>query len=142
MRTLLHDVADHAADWLERLPERPVRPDAAPDEVRVTGVLGDAPMPVDAVIADLAREALPGLTAINSPRFFAFVMGGAHPAGIAADWLATAWDQNTGLAAPTPAAAAFEDVSGRWLVDLFGLPAATSFALVTGCQMAHVTALA
>jgi hypothetical protein len=47
-----------------------------------------------------------------------------------------------GLAAPTPAAAAFEDVAGRWLAELLGLPAGVSFALVTGCQMAHVTALA
>ena len=142
MRALLHDVADHAADWLEQLPERPVRPDRTPAEMRVTADLNDAPLPVDDVIAGLAREALPGLTAINSPRFFGFVMGGAHPAGIAADWLATAWDQNVGLAAPTPAAAAFEDVAGRWLAELLGLPATASFALVTGCQMAHVTGLA
>jgi glutamate/tyrosine decarboxylase-like PLP-dependent enzyme len=141
-RALLHDVADRAADWLDALDDRPVRPDASPAELRVTGALGDAPLPVDEVVAELAREAVPGLTAINSPRFFGFVMGGAHPAGIAADWLATAWDQNAGLAAPTPAAAAFEDVAGRWLGELLGLPATASFALVTGCQMAHVTALA
>ena len=94
------------------------------------------------MIDELVAEAGPGLTAINSPRFFGFVMGGAHPAGIAADWLATAWDQNTGLAAPTPAAAAFEEVAGRWLAAILGLPAEASFALVTGCQMAHVTGLA
>ena len=141
-RTLLHDVADHAADWLDALPERPVRPDATPGEVRLTDALQDRPLPTAEVIAALVREATPGLTAINSPRFFGFVMGGAHPAGIAADWLATAWDQNAGLAAPTPAAAALEEVAGRWLAELLGIPPAASFALVTGCQMAHVTALA
>ena len=141
-RRLLHDVADRSADWLDALPDRPVGPARAPADMEVTAALGDAPLPVDQVIAELAAEAAPGLTAINSPRFFAFVMGGAHPAGIAADWLASAWDQNVGLAAPTPAAAAFEDVAGRWLADLLGLPAGVSFALVTGCQMAHVTALA
>jgi glutamate/tyrosine decarboxylase-like PLP-dependent enzyme len=99
-------------------------------------------LPVEQVIAELAGEADPGLTAINSPRFFAFVMGGAHPAGIAADWLATAWDQNTGLVAPTPATAAFEEIAERWLADLLKLPPTASFALVTGCQMAHVTGLA
>jgi len=141
-RSLLHEVADRAADWLDALPERPVRPAHTPAQMRVTEVLADSPVPVDEVIADLGREAGPGLTAINSPRFFGFVMGGAHPAGIAADWLTTAWDQNAGLAGPTPAAAAFEAVAGRWLAELFGLPATASFALVTGCQMAHVTALA
>jgi glutamate/tyrosine decarboxylase-like PLP-dependent enzyme len=35
-----------------------------------------------------------------------------------------------------------EEAVGSWLKDLFGLPARTSFALVTGCQMAHTTCLA
>src|SRR5918996_325114 len=141
-RSLLHEVADRAADWLGAVGERPVRPAQTPAEVRITDALGDAPVPVEQVIAELATQAEPGLTAINSPRFFAYVMGGAHPAGIAADWLATAWDQNTGLADPTPATAAFEEIAGRWLAELLGLPATASFALVTGCQMAHVTGLA
>jgi glutamate/tyrosine decarboxylase-like PLP-dependent enzyme len=141
-RSLLHEVADRAADWLGAVAERPVRPARTPTQMRVTDTLGDAPLPVERVIADLVGEAEPGLTAINSPRFFAYVMGGAHPAGIAADWLATAWDQNTGLADPTPATAAFEEITGRWLADVLGLPPTASFALVTGCQMAHVTGLA
>jgi hypothetical protein len=69
-RSLLHDVADHAADWLEDMSERPVRPDAAPGDLTLTRDLGDAAVPVKRVIADLVREAGPGLTAINSPRFF------------------------------------------------------------------------
>jgi glutamate/tyrosine decarboxylase-like PLP-dependent enzyme len=137
-RALLHEVADHAADWLEALPERPV----APVPVEIARTLGDAPLPVEEVIGQIAQEAPPGLLASNSPRFFGFVMGGAHPAGIAADWLATAWDQNTALAAVTPAAVAYENVAGEWLLDLLGLPADASFAFVTGCQMAHVTGLA
>jgi glutamate/tyrosine decarboxylase-like PLP-dependent enzyme len=141
-RTLLHDVADHAADWLDELPERPVGPASTPAEMRVADVLQAGPLPVADVIEQLAREAAPGLTAMGSPRFFGFVIGGAHPAGVAADWLATAWDQNAGLAGPTPAVAAFEAVAGQWLAELLGLPAAASFALVTGCQMAHVVGLA
>jgi glutamate/tyrosine decarboxylase-like PLP-dependent enzyme len=141
-RALLHEVADRAADWLEDLPHRPVRAARTPEELQVTETLTDAPLPVERVIADLVEEAAPGLLAINSPRFFGFVMGGAHPAAVAADWLASAWDQNTGLSAPTPATAAFEAVAGRWLAALFGLPETASFAFVTGCQMAHVTGLA
>jgi glutamate/tyrosine decarboxylase-like PLP-dependent enzyme len=141
-RALLHAVADRAADWLESQADRPVGPAQTPDELMITETLGDAPLPADQVIAELAEQAQPGLTAINSPRFFGFVMGGAYPAGIAADWLAGAWDQNAGLAAPTPAAAAFEEIAGRWLLELLGLPPTASFALVTGCQMAHVTGLA
>jgi glutamate/tyrosine decarboxylase-like PLP-dependent enzyme len=141
-RSLLHDVADRAADWLDDLPHRPVGATHARGELQVTGVLGDGPLPVEQVIAELAREASPGLTAMGSPRFFGFVIGGAHPAGVAADWLASVWDQNAGLAGPAPAVAAFEEIAGRWLAELLGFPPTASFALVTGCQMAHVTSLA
>ena len=98
-RPLLHDVADHAADWFDGVARAACRGRRArPPSCELTRELGAGPVPVERVIADLVREALPGLTAINSPRFFGFVMGGAHPAGVAADWLATAWDQNAGLA--------------------------------------------
>ena len=80
--------------------------------------------------------------AIGSGRWFGFVAGGALPASLASDWLVSAWDQNTGLAEPTPSTSALEVVAGRWLLELLGLPAHSSFAFVTGCQMAHVTCLA
>ena len=142
VRALLHRVADDAADWLDSLAERPVRPALTPAEMVVADVLPDAPMAVENVVSDLVREATPGLMAMGSPRFLGFVVGGAHPAGLAADWLATAWDQNAAMAAVTPAVAALESVAGAWVLDLLGLPADASFAFVTGCQMAHVTALA
>jgi glutamate/tyrosine decarboxylase-like PLP-dependent enzyme len=142
VRALLHRVADEAGDWFDALDERPVGPAHTPADMTVVDALSDDPMGVEDVVAELSREAAPGLTAMGSPRFFGFVIGGAHPAGVAADWLVSAWDQNAGLAAPTPAVAAFEAVAGRWLLELLGLPGGASFAFVTGCQMAHVTALA
>ncbi len=140
VRPLLQQVAEEAGDWFEALPERPVHVETATPVI--TDVLGDDPVPPEIVIADLAREVPPGLLATGSPRFFGFVIGGAHPAGVAADWLATAWDQNAGLAGPTPSVTEIESVAGAWLLDVLGLPAGASFAFVTGCQMAHVTALA
>jgi glutamate/tyrosine decarboxylase-like PLP-dependent enzyme len=141
-RTLLHDVADTAADWFDELPHRPVGPQRTSADLEIADRLEDGPMPEAQVIADLAGQAAPGLTAMGSPRFFGFVIGGAHPAGVAADWLATTWDQNAGLAGPTPSAARIEEITGHWLADLLGIPPTASFALVTGCQMAHVTCLA
>lgn len=35
-----------------------------------------------------------------------------------------------------------EEVAGRWLMELLGIPPTASFAFVTGCQLAHVTCLA
>jgi glutamate/tyrosine decarboxylase-like PLP-dependent enzyme len=140
VRPLLHQVADEAGEWFEALPDRPVH--AATSEPAIGATLTDDAVDPATVIADLARETAPGLLAMGSPRFFGFVIGGAHPAGVAADWLATAWDQNAGLAGPAPGVTEVESIAGAWVVDLLGLPRDVSFAFVTGCQMAHVTALA
>ena len=48
------------------------------------------------------RRPGPGLIAMGSPRFFGFVIGGTYPAAMAADWLVSAWDQNTGLTSAHP----------------------------------------
>jgi len=107
----------------------------------------DRPVPDDGadpadVIDELSRLAEPGLTAMGSGRYYGFVIGGTLPSSLAADWLVSAWDQNTGLAHVSPATSALEAVTGRWVLELLGLPAHCSFAFVTGCQMAHVTSLA
>jgi glutamate/tyrosine decarboxylase-like PLP-dependent enzyme len=98
--------------------------------------------PAAEVVELLAEAAEPGLTAIPSGRWFGMVMGGNHPAALAADWLTSAWDQNSALRAVTPATVAVEDVADRWLLDLLGLPATAGVGLVTGATMANWTCLA
>ena len=63
------------------------------------------------------------------------VIGGTHPAGLAADWLTSARDQNSGLSRVTPAHSAVEDVASTWLVDRLGLPAGSAVGFVTGAPM-------
>src|SRR5207342_1436099 len=101
----------------------------------------DGPSDPSSVIEDLADAAGKGVVAIPSGRYFGFVIGGSVPAALAADWLASTWDQNAGLYACGPSAAVVEEVVGQWLKDLLGIPETASFALVTGCQMAHATCL-
>ena len=143
-RELLRRTAEIAADFVETLDERSIWPPATVDELRgaLGGPLPDDPSdPLD-VIEALAAGAEPGIVGIPSGRYFGFVIGGALPAALAADWLTSAWDQNAGLVICGPSAAVCEDVAGEWLKDLLGLPETASFAFVTGCQMAHVTCLA
>ena len=78
----------------------------------------------------------------TGPRYFGFVTGGALPATVAAEWLTTVWDQNAGLFVMSPAAAVVEETAAKWLLDVLGLPAASSVGFVTGCHMANFTALA
>ena len=74
------------------------------------------------MIEELAAAADPGLVAEPAGRYFGFVIGGAVPASLAADWLTSAWDQNAGLYVGGPAAAVVEEVAGAWLLELLGLP--------------------
>jgi glutamate/tyrosine decarboxylase-like PLP-dependent enzyme len=140
----LDHAARHARDWLDSLPARPVP--AVASVADIVAALGPdlpaGPTPAEEVIDQLARACDPGLTAMPSGRFFGFVIGGAHPAALAADWLVSAWDQNTVLRAVTPAAAAIEDVTSAWLLDLLGLPEASGVGFVTGATMSNFTCLA
>jgi glutamate/tyrosine decarboxylase-like PLP-dependent enzyme len=143
-RELLHRTADYAADFLATLDERPIRAEATVDELTAAlgGPLPLGPTDAQAVIASLVESAGPGIAASPSGRWFGFVLGGSLPAPLAADWLTSAWDQNAGLYVSGPAASVVEEVCRGWLAELLGLPPHVSVAYVTGCQMAHVTALA
>lgn len=97
--------------------------------------------PVD-VFEELFREARDGTVSSGGPRFFGWVIGGSLPSAIATDWLVSTWEQNGAIYQCSPAAAVLEEVAGTWLKDVLRLPGECSFAMVTGCQMAHFTALA
>ncbi|MDT0215594.1 aminotransferase class V-fold PLP-dependent enzyme [Rothia sp. ARF10] len=94
------------------------------------------------VLGDLVRLADPGLMTPTGPRFFGWVIGGSHPAGVAADWLTSAWGQNAGNHQASPAASAAETVASRWLLELLDLPREASLGFVTGATMANFTGLA
>ena len=143
-RELYRQVAEHAGDFAETLETRPIRAEA--DVSELTAALG-GPLPEDpldprSVLAGLVEAAEPGLIATPSGRFFGFVIGGGVPAAVAADMLASVWDQNAGLYVGGPAASVVEEVCRGWLAELLGLPSHVSVGFVTGAQMAHVTALA
>jgi glutamate/tyrosine decarboxylase-like PLP-dependent enzyme len=136
--------ADLAREFYATLPERRVFPGATPDELRaaLAASLPERGEDARTVVAELAAAASPGLVAEPGGRYFGFVIGATLPAALAADWLASTWDQNAGLAVAGPAVAVVEEVAGAWLAELLGLPADASFAFVTGGQMANFTALA
>jgi glutamate/tyrosine decarboxylase-like PLP-dependent enzyme len=80
--------------------------------------------------------------AMGSGRFYGWVIGGTLPAALAADWMVSAWDQNTGLRFATPGVVAAEEAAARWLLDLLGLPDDADVGFVTGGTMANFTCLA
>lgn len=133
-----------AMDHLNGMAHEPVNATATMDEVRARfrRPLEDEGVAAAQVVVDLAEDAKGAIIGCAGGRFFGWVIGGALPSALAADWLTSTWDQAAGLYASGPAAAVVEEVAGGWLKDLLGLPASASFAFVTGCQMAHATCLA
>jgi glutamate/tyrosine decarboxylase-like PLP-dependent enzyme len=144
VKDLLGLTADYASGFLASLDDRRVPPQASIEELRAAlgGPLPERGSDATQVVAELIEAAEPGLMAMPSGRFFGFVIGGALPVTVAADWLTSAWDQNAGLIGPAPSAGVVEEVVLDWLQELLRLPAGVSAGFVTGCQMAHVTALA
>ncbi|HTI34032.1 MAG TPA: pyridoxal-dependent decarboxylase [Miltoncostaea sp.] len=136
--------AEAARRWLDELPERPVRPEAG---ARAMLDAFAAPLPDDGadpadVVRDLVTRAEPGLMASGSGRFLGWVIGGAMPVTVAADWLVSAWDQNCAMSEPFPATTMIEQVAAGWVLELLDLPRGASVGFVTGGQMANTACLA
>jgi glutamate/tyrosine decarboxylase-like PLP-dependent enzyme len=144
LRDLLGGVLEHALAHLDNLDNIPVAATADLSTLRrrICKPLAKEGIPADRIIDDLVSDVRGGILGSAGGRFFGWVVGAAMPAALAADWLTSAWDQNAALYATAPAAAVIEEAAGAWLKDILGLPSQASFALVTGCQMAHVTGLA
>ena len=140
----LDRASDHARRWLGTMPDRRVPPAADADEIHrgFGGQLPEGSTDPAEVVDLLAAMVEPGLMAMPSGRFFGWVIGGTLPAALAADWLVSAWDQNTGMRFATPGVAAAEEAAAGWLLDLLGLPKDADVGFVTGATMANFTGLA
>jgi len=142
--SLLRRAADASIDFLRKMDERHVGARASREELlRALDVPLSEDGEDDARVFDaLAAVGERGTIGSTGPRYFGFVIGGSLPVSVAADWLTTTWDQNSGIYAVSPVAAVVEEIAQRWLIDLFQLPKQASVGFVTGCQMANFTCLA
>lgn len=133
-----------ARRFLGSLEDRPAASRGTPEQMRAAlpQHFPTSGIPATEVVRAIAAGAEPGLTGNATGRFFAWVKGGSLPAALATDILCSAWDQNVALASTSPAGAVLEELAGQFLLEALRLPAEASFAFVTGCQMAHTTALA
>ena len=141
---ILRDAAERSVRYRETLGDRGVAP--SPAAIAAVGgfdeALSEQGRDDDETLAMLDDLGSPASVAMAGPRFFGFVIGGSLPVTVAANWLATAWDQNSVMNEVTPAMATLEDVSRRWLCELLGLPQDSAASFVTGATIANFTALA
>ncbi|MCA9885690.1 MAG: aspartate aminotransferase family protein [Anaerolineaceae bacterium] len=141
---LLEQVKVYATEYLQQVNDQRV----FPDEAALGGLAHfDEPLPQavgdsEAILQNLHEYGAPATTAQIGGRYFGFVNGGILPVGLAARWLADAWDQTAGLYLTSPIAAKLEHISEKWMVDLLGLPAGTAMGVVTGTSNATMCGLA
>lgn len=141
---LLHAVADRAERYLRETRDRAVFP--APEAIAKLGAL-DSALPEHGAGATEVLEALdkhgsPATVASSGGRYFGFVTGGSLPAALAANWLASTWDQNTFSDTSSPSGAFFDELAAKWTLDVLALPENAAVAFVTGATMANFTCLA
>ena len=142
---LLMDAARRALRYRQDLATRSVcpRPGATGRLLeRLGGALPERPADPAEVIGALDSYGSPATMGSAGGRFFGYVIGGSLPSTVAANWLATAWDQNTGLMSAAPATTLIEQIALDWVLEVLDLPRGAAGAFVTGCQMANFTGLA
>ena len=140
----LHEAAERGIRFLTGLDERSVSPTALQLQ-RLDDLDGPLPeMGTDprTVVRLLDEVGSPAAMGTAGGRYFGFVIGGALPATVGANWLAAAWNQNAALYTTSPVAARVEEIAVRWLRELLDLPPGSEGGLVSGCTMANFAALA
>jgi glutamate/tyrosine decarboxylase-like PLP-dependent enzyme len=140
---LLDLAQQYAVQYLQDLPQKRAFPDGASlkelEKLRI-------PLPLSAsepeeVLRVLNAVGSPNTVASNGGRYFGFVIGSTFPVALAANWLATTWDQNAGLKVSSPIAAQIENVTSGWVLELLKLPMNSAVGFVTGTTVANFCAL-
>src|SRR6185503_6474892 len=130
---LLEQAKEYAVNYLAELPGRRAFPDKASlqELEKLVIPLPDSTTDPSEVIDLLHTIGSRNTVASNGGRYFGFVFGGSLPVSLAANWLASAWDQNAVFKISSPIAAQTEKVAGRWLLDLLKLPSQSAVGFVT-----------
>ena len=133
---------DWVADYLESIEERPVSPDVRPGEVRA--MLPEHPPaeaePFEAVLADLDRVIVPGLTHWQHPSFFAFFPGNSSYASILGELVSAGLGVQGMSWVTSPACTEVETLMMDWMVELLGLPERFRSTSPTGGGVIHGSA--
>ena len=139
-----HALVEWIADYLAGSERYPVLPRVAPGDVR-RALPAEAPErgePFEVIFADFERVLVPALTHWNHPGFFGYFAITASEAGVLAEFLAAALNQQAMLWRTSPAATELEEVSLGWLRGLMGLPEAFEGVIYDTASIASLHALA
>ena len=138
-----HELIDWLADYHESLADRPVMAKTRPGEIRdaLPSAPPNEPEDFAAVIEDLDRVVVPGLSLWQHPRFCGYFPANALPAGILADIVSTGLGV-IGLSwQSSPAVTEIEEVVTDWLRQMLGLSPAFSGVIQDTASTSTLVAL-
>jgi aromatic-L-amino-acid/L-tryptophan decarboxylase len=119
-----HAVVDWIADYYERIDTFPVLSQVQPGQIR-SSLPPKAPgsgEPFEAILADVDKLILPGITHWQSPNFFAYFPANASAPAILGDLLSSGLGVQGMLWSTSPACTELETHVLDWLVEMLGLP--------------------
>jgi aromatic-L-amino-acid/L-tryptophan decarboxylase len=119
-----HAVVDWIADYYSKVESFPVLSRVQPGQIRAS-LPPSAPVkgePFEAMLADIDKVILPGITHWQSPNFFAYFPSNASGPSILGDLLSSGLDVQGMLWATSPACTELETHVLDWLVPMLGLP--------------------
>ena len=123
-RKWTHRAGDWAADYMETIGDRPVRPHVQPGDISrfFADSPPETPEPMEAIFADFEKVIPDGMTHWQHPRFFAYFPSNAAPAALIAEQLAGALAAQCMLWQTSPAATELEVKMIDWLRQALDLP--------------------
>jgi len=119
-----HEAVEWVARYLEGVEDLPVRSSVAPGEIRagLPESPPSAPESFDAILGDVDRLILPGITHWQSPNFFAYFQANGSGPSILGELISAGLGIQGMLWSTSPAATELETLVCDWLVELLGLP--------------------
>ncbi|MGZ3910596.1 MAG: pyridoxal phosphate-dependent decarboxylase family protein [Flavisolibacter sp.] len=138
-----YHLIDTLAGFYETLPAGPVTSGETTSEIQA--VLGREGLPENGIpvpaIMEKAADLLLHHSLFNGhPKFFGYITSSPTPIGALADLLAAAMNPNVGANILSPMATAIEKQTIKWLTEFIGLPPTYAGILVSGGNMANLTA--
>ncbi len=143
-KRLLTNASKMGIHFLESLKQRRAFP-AKEDLEKLKGFvepIPDEPSDPELTLWMLNEIGSKGTVANAGGRYFGFVIGGSNPVSLAANWLASAWDQNSGLEVTSPIGATLEKVCSKWLSEILPVSKDAVAGFVTGVTVANFCGLA
>jgi aromatic-L-amino-acid/L-tryptophan decarboxylase len=119
-----HAIVDRLADYYRDIEQLRVTPDVQPGDLRraLPAAAPEAGEPFEAILADVERLILPGMTHWGHPGWFAYFPSNASPPSVLAEMFAVGLGAQCMSWITSPAATELEQVTLEWLRTLLGVP--------------------